>query len=134
LAEKSGRELVVGIVGAGPAGISAALELRKQNYDVTLLERTSRVGGKSCTIYCFNEELNRTVPVEAGQAFIFPSPVMDNCFREAGLDESDTVDYPPVQFKKTDLSDPISLLIGRKPVPSLTVEQGTRASKPTNDH
>ncbi|MBW2453550.1 MAG: FAD-dependent oxidoreductase [Deltaproteobacteria bacterium] len=35
----------VGIVGAGPAGLSAAYELRLRGYDVTLYEREERAGG-----------------------------------------------------------------------------------------
>src|SRR5438105_2367045 len=35
----------VAVVGAGPAGLTAALDLRVQGYDVSLFERESKVGG-----------------------------------------------------------------------------------------
>jgi formate dehydrogenase beta subunit len=35
----------VAVVGAGPAGLTCALDLRVQGYDVTLFERESKVGG-----------------------------------------------------------------------------------------
>jgi glutamate synthase (NADPH/NADH) small chain len=35
----------VGIIGAGPAGIAAAMELRKEGYQVTLYDRYDRAGG-----------------------------------------------------------------------------------------
>jgi NADPH-dependent 2,4-dienoyl-CoA reductase/sulfur reductase-like enzyme len=40
-----GARLVV--VGGGPAGLQAALSARRRGYDVTLLERASRLGGQS---------------------------------------------------------------------------------------
>ena len=39
------REQSVGIVGAGPAGLACADELRKQGYQVTVYDRYDRVGG-----------------------------------------------------------------------------------------
>ena len=35
----------VAIVGAGPAGISCAVELKKEGYDVTIFEKESKIGG-----------------------------------------------------------------------------------------
>src|SRR5690606_25770834 len=35
----------VGIIGAGPAGLSAAEELRREGYQVTVYDRYDRVGG-----------------------------------------------------------------------------------------
>ena len=35
----------VAIVGAGPAGITAAIELAKKGYDVTMFEKNERIGG-----------------------------------------------------------------------------------------
>ena len=40
----------VGIVGAGPGGLAAAMLLAKAGADVTLFERHNRVGGRSATI------------------------------------------------------------------------------------
>ena len=35
----------VGIVGAGPAGLAAAEQLRRKGYQVTIYDRYDRVGG-----------------------------------------------------------------------------------------
>ncbi len=35
----------IGIIGAGPAGIAAAMELRKEGYQVTIYDRYDRAGG-----------------------------------------------------------------------------------------
>ena len=42
---KSELKQSIGIIGAGPAGIAAAMELRKEGYQVTIYDRYDRVGG-----------------------------------------------------------------------------------------
>ena len=37
------------IIGAGPAGLTAAYELVKRNTHVVVLEKADKVGGLSCT-------------------------------------------------------------------------------------
>lgn len=37
--------MMVGLIGAGPAGITIAVELRKRGYDVTLFEANDQIGG-----------------------------------------------------------------------------------------
>ncbi len=44
--EGGGRGITVGIVGGGPAGVAAALELARVGYDVTLFEARDRFGGR----------------------------------------------------------------------------------------
>jgi len=39
------------VVGGGPSGVHIAAQLHKLNYHPTILEKTSRVGGKSLTLY-----------------------------------------------------------------------------------
>ena len=38
------------IIGAGPAGLTAAIELLKKGHTVTVLEATDRIGGISQTV------------------------------------------------------------------------------------
>lgn len=45
----------IAIIGAGAAGLTAAFELRRFGFDVTVYEATKRVGGRICTYY-FNKE------------------------------------------------------------------------------
>lgn len=46
----------VGIIGGGLAGMSAAFELRKLGYDITIFEPNERVGGRVYTYYFDNDK------------------------------------------------------------------------------
>ena len=48
----------IAIIGAGPAGITAAYELTKEGFDVTLFEATGEVGGLSKTIDLWNQKVD----------------------------------------------------------------------------
>lgn len=50
LAPGSGDGIRVAILGAGPAGLASAYELKKAGYDVTILEARDRVGGRNWTV------------------------------------------------------------------------------------
>lgn len=45
------RKTKVGIIGAGIAGLTAAFELRRFGFDITVIEATERVGGRVYTYY-----------------------------------------------------------------------------------
>src|SRR5210317_661375 len=45
IAPRTERSESVGIIGAGPAGLAAAEELRKQGYKITIYDRYDRAGG-----------------------------------------------------------------------------------------
>ena len=61
----SGRKAVV--VGAGLAGLTAAFELDRCGWDVTVHEARDRVGGRTWT-----ENLPNGVPIEMGAEFVLP--------------------------------------------------------------
>ena len=45
LRERKHVDKKVGVVGSGPAGLAAAVELLKEGYDVTVYERDEKLGG-----------------------------------------------------------------------------------------
>ncbi|MVT10003.1 FAD-dependent oxidoreductase [Chitinophaga tropicalis] len=48
----------IAIIGAGPAGLTAAYVLSKSNYKVDVYEASGRVGGMSCTIALWNQKVD----------------------------------------------------------------------------
>ena len=46
------------VIGAGPAGLTAALELQKKGYTVTLLEASGNIGGISQTIHHHDQRID----------------------------------------------------------------------------
>lgn len=62
--EQEGAKRVI-VVGAGPAGLSAARHLRRMNYQVTILEARHRVGGR-----VFTDRKTFSAPVDLGASII----------------------------------------------------------------
>lgn len=46
------------IIGAGPSGLTAGLELIKKGYEVTILEATDAIGGISQTIHHHDQRID----------------------------------------------------------------------------
>ncbi|KAG6432064.1 hypothetical protein SASPL_103637 [Salvia splendens] len=62
---KSGPKKNVIVVGAGPAGLTAARHLQRQGFIVTVLEARSRIGGR-----VFTDHASLSVPVDLGASII----------------------------------------------------------------
>lgn len=60
---KGEKEIIV--VGAGPAGLTAARHLKRQGFHVTVLEARSRIGGR-----VFTDRSSFSVPVDLGASII----------------------------------------------------------------
>lgn len=60
---KGKKEIIV--VGAGPAGLTAARHLKRQGFHVTVLEARSRIGGR-----VFTDRTSLSVPVDLGASII----------------------------------------------------------------
>ncbi|KAJ8538295.1 hypothetical protein K7X08_014835 [Anisodus acutangulus] len=60
---KGKKEIIV--VGAGPAGLTAARHLKRQGFHVTVLEARSRIGGR-----VFTDHSSLSVPVDLGASII----------------------------------------------------------------
>lgn len=65
------------IVGAGPGGLSAAMTLANRGFDVTIVEKNDRVGGR-------NAELNLgDYSFDVGPTFLHQKFCLDEVFAEA---------------------------------------------------
>ena len=75
------------MVGAGPGGLSAAMILAHRGFEVTVVEKADRVGGRNAEIkvgeYSF----------DAGPTFLHQKFTLDEIFAEAGCESSDYLDF-----------------------------------------
>lgn len=78
--------LRIGIVGAGPAGLTAAEELRRKGYrNITVLESKKRAGGKAMSIPFHDRDGNQLGIYEGGSVFVLPAPIYVDYARRLGL-------------------------------------------------
>ncbi|KAF5955742.1 hypothetical protein HYC85_008598 [Camellia sinensis] len=62
--DSEGRKRII-VIGAGPAGLTAACHLQRQGFSVTVLEARSRVGGR-----VYTDRSSLSVPVDLGASII----------------------------------------------------------------
>ncbi len=77
----------IGIIGAGPGGLTAAMILAHRGFDVTVLERESRVGGRNGCL-----ELG-PYKFDIGPTFLMMRYILDEVFHEAGSKSEDLLDF-----------------------------------------
>lgn len=75
----------VNIVGAGTAGLAAAVRLQNEGYDVHLYEKNSKVGGK---MYQINEEGYR---FDVGPTIVMTPEIYREVFEAAGRNADDYI-------------------------------------------
>ncbi len=75
------------IVGAGPGGLSSAMILAHRGFDVTVIEKSDRVGGRTSELkvgdYLF----------DTGPTFLHQKFTLDEIFAETGRESSDFLDF-----------------------------------------
>jgi phytoene desaturase len=75
------------IVGAGPGGLTAGMILANRGFDVTIVEKQDRVGGR-------NGELKvGDYSFDTGPTFLHQKFTLDEVFREAGRKSEDYLDF-----------------------------------------
>ncbi len=78
------------IVGAGPGGLTAGMLLAHRGFDVTLVEKSDRVGGRNAELrlgdYLF----------DTGPTFLHQKFTLDEMFAETGRRSSDYLDFVPL--------------------------------------
>jgi prenylcysteine oxidase / farnesylcysteine lyase len=91
LTQSNSRSHRIAIIGGGAAGSSAAYHLRKfandtqlpVALDITLLETTSRIGGRTTTVNAFDDD---SIPIELGASiFVQANHILYNASLEFGL-------------------------------------------------
>ncbi len=75
------------IIGAGPGGLTAGMILAHRGFDVTIVEKMDRVGGRNAEIklgaYSF----------DTGPTFLHQKFTLDEVFAEAGRKSDDYIDF-----------------------------------------
>ncbi len=75
------------VVGAGPGGLAAAMILAHRGFDVTVLEKKDRVGGRTSCI-----ERNG-YKFDLGPTFLHQKFTLDEIFAETGRKSDDYIDF-----------------------------------------
>jgi squalene-associated FAD-dependent desaturase len=104
----------IAVIGAGWAGIAAAVELSHRGHQVSLFESARQAGGRARTVVHANE------PVDNGQHLLIGAYQQTRLLLERiGVDESNVLARLPLQLLLHDLDGkvPIKLQAGNLPAP-----------------
>lgn len=80
-----GRKVV--IVGAGPGGLSSAMILANRGFEVTVVEKADRVGGRNAELRVGNYSF------DTGPTFLHQKFTLDEIFAEVGKKSSDYMEF-----------------------------------------
>ncbi|RYD19751.1 MAG: phytoene desaturase [Verrucomicrobiaceae bacterium] len=87
MVEKVAAKNKIVIVGAGPGGLTAGMILARRGFDVTIVEKQDRVGGR-------NAELKAgDFSFDTGPTFLHQKFTLDEMFEEAGRKSADYLDF-----------------------------------------
>ena len=75
------------IVGAGPGGLTAGMILSHRGFDVTVVEKMDRVGGRNAELKVGDYSF------DTGPTFLHQKFTLDEVFAEAGRKSSDYIDF-----------------------------------------
>ena len=78
------------VVGAGPGGLASAMILAHRGFEVTVLEKKDRVGGRTSCL-----ERNG-FKFDLGPTFLHQKFTLDELFAEAGRKSDDYIDFVPL--------------------------------------
>ncbi|MGN6627863.1 MAG: phytoene desaturase family protein [Tepidisphaeraceae bacterium] len=116
------------VIGAGFGGIAAALRLRRKGYDVTIIDKQDKLGGRAY-------QYERHTPYgtfihDAGPTVITAKFLFDELFELFGKRREDYVEFRDIYpwYRIVFAGD----VVGRDAIPPRLPEDGGIASRPTN--
>ena len=77
----------IGIVGAGPGGLTCAMLLANSGFDVTVLEKADKVGGRSAPVNL------GSFTFDAGPTFLMMKQVLDEIFESCGRKSTEYLQF-----------------------------------------
>ena len=77
----------LGIIGAGPGGLTCAMLLAHKGFDVTVLEKADEVGGRSAPIQLGD------FTFDTGPTFLMMKHVLDEVFESCGRKSTDYMKF-----------------------------------------
>jgi len=75
------------IIGAGPGGLSAAMILANRGFDVTVVEKADRIGGRTAEMKLGDYSF------DLGPTFLHQKFALDEIFAETGRDSADYIEF-----------------------------------------
>ncbi|VEU82263.1 Dehydrosqualene desaturase [Acholeplasma hippikon] len=79
------------VIGAGTAGLASAIRLQKNGYDVTILEKNEKVGGRMYQIE------SNGFKFDVGPTIVMMKDIYEELFRYSGVDPKDYIQMSRVE-------------------------------------